>query len=88
MTGLFRRKPVQESLPPCADRHNCAELNRVHHEVRNAMIGIQHERKEMLRAANLASRGVIQAYEHIGIHLARMERALRSDPGPTPEDAI
>ncbi len=82
------RKKSEPAKHACEHRYSCAELNHIHHEVRNALLELHQRRRELLRSTTIANREALKAYEGMGEVLARIERALDNGRTPLPEDAI
>jgi hypothetical protein len=55
-----------------------SELERIKHEVRNALLSIERERKNFLRESSIYAKAQIAMYDRTGQFLLRVEQALRS----------
>jgi len=67
--GLFRRN---RNVSPSAEKSKSADPQTICHDIRNALLGLQLERKRALRAASELSSAVVNQRTH----LERIEGAL------------
>lgn len=59
-----------------SDPVSTKDLEAMRHDIRNAMLGIQYQRRVLLRSVGALSR----AYVDMGDHMKRINGALESEP--------
>jgi hypothetical protein len=77
---------LRHKTPPHAPLEQCptldlSDLEKIRHELRNAVCGIHHERLGLKRDLTLMMRSYLASYERTGEHLRRIEQSLMDKEG-------
>lgn len=65
----------------------CRTCSQIQHDVRNAVLGIHHERQVVKRALTVFVRAYIDSYDRVARHMERIELVLAHGDGRSNDES-